>query len=248
MFNVLIFATMLLGCDNFDEVQQADTIDAYEAYLAEHPTGRWTLQASSRLENLSLEQAKETKTLAAYDTYLEKFPDGKLKERAMSEREYLSYDEAQAQHSIEAWERYIKDYPRAKRERKDRAKSSLKALKISKDLPMSEIRRSRANLAEDPHGPLNGWQFQIDLTNNTKEMIGRLVMTLVYLDDNGRPTMQKRYPIAARYWQIPIESEYRKPMMPGETRTWTYTDGNIPDDWSGKVRIYPALVRFGPDE
>jgi len=40
----------------------------------------------------------------------------------------------------------------------------------------------------------------------------------------------------------PIEEEKKIPMASGETRTWEWTTGDLPDDWSGKVAVVPLKL------
>jgi hypothetical protein len=245
---LILFSTLLMGCDNFSAVQQTDTIEAYETYLKENPTSRWVIQATSRLELLYLKDADLDKSLEKYDNYVKRFPNGALKARAMSQRQKLAQARATTTNTIEVWETYLKEYPRAEPKIKKDARRAIKTLKLAGQFPVGPITKERVNLAEDEEGALNGWGFWADVTNNSKEEVGRIIMTLVYLDENDIPLDTRRAPVAARYWSVPMESHFYKPMKPGETRTWEFTDGNIPEGWSGKVLIRPDSIIFGPDE
>ncbi len=237
----------LAACDNFPEVQATDSIEAYETYLKENPNSRWEIQATSRLEELYLENAHADGGLSGYDAYLERFPDGHLKETAMTEREEYLFKWATDEHSAEAWQQYLDDYPRAKKKRKSAALKGLEVAKYEPNLKLGPLKMERVNLAEDPEGPLNGWSFKMDVTNDGPEIISYLTYTIAYLDDEGTALARKDWPLVARFYPVPIEEERKVAIQPGETRDWYWTDGDMPDGWSGKVDIYATSIRLGLD-
>lgn len=245
---LLALPLFLAACDNFEEVQQADSIEAYEEYLEANPSSRWRIQAESRLEELYLERAAEQEDLSAYDAYLDRFPEGYLLDRAMKEREDFLWSWAQEQNSIEGWKKYLEEYPRAKKKRKERAQSALEVAEFLPQLEHGPILKERVNLAEDPEGPLNGWSFTMEVSNNSEEHIRFLNYEIAYLDEEGSTLTRKSWPLVARYYPVPIEEERKVPIAPGESREWWWTDGNMPDGWSGKVKVYPTSIKLGLEE
>lgn len=238
----------LTACDDFPSVQEADTIEAYEAYLEANPSSRWQIQATSRLEELYLEKAKADATLEGYDRYLERFPDGHLKERAMKEREEFLFNWAIDSHTAEGWKKFLEEYPRAKKKKKEKAQRSIKVLELADKIEVGPVEKERVNLAEDPEGPLNGWGFYMDVTNRTGKEVSYLSYSIAFLDDEGNTLLRKDWPVVARYWPIPMEEEKKVPIKHGETRVWEWTDGNMPDGWSGKVQVTSSAIKFADED
>ncbi|MEC8423502.1 MAG: hypothetical protein VX000_06975 [Myxococcota bacterium] len=47
---------------------------------------------------------------------------------------------------------------------------------------------------------------------------------------------------------IPMPREYYKPILPGETRRWEWTTGDMPTGWSKRVRVKPVDIVLGIEE
>lgn len=244
---MIVRASLLLalaaGCgDNFASVQAADTIEAYEDWLARNPGGRFELEAVSRLEGLYLERARKEKTLQAYDAYLERFPDGALKERALTEREEFLYDWARVTNTLESWQAFLDAYPRADRKRRGTATRMVAVHGYLPHLELSEPVIAQVNLAEDPKGPLDGWGVTLEVTNRGESTIESLWLTVEYLDEGGQALDSREWPVVAPQWPVPIEPEHTRPMKPGQTRPWIWTTGALPERWDRKVRVYPSRI------
>ena len=112
MLTLLLF----LACGTpYSEVQKMDTIEAYEAWIAENAGSPQMTLAEIRLEELYLEKAREEKTLEAYDDYLSRYGEkgGELVNKATIEREEFLFDWAGDENTIDGWEKYIAEYPNA---------------------------------------------------------------------------------------------------------------------------------------
>ena len=84
---LLPFVAFLACGPSFYDVQQAATIEAYEAWLVTaSPADPNYTRAEFQLEELYLKHARAEKSLAAYDRYLERYPKGNLREKALAER------------------------------------------------------------------------------------------------------------------------------------------------------------------
>jgi hypothetical protein len=151
--------------------------------------------------------------------------------------------------TAEAWEQFLKEFPRTKRKRKLEARKRIKMGQYLDRVALGPVRQERVNLAEDPEGPLNGWGWEIDVTNNTDKAWYKLTLGLYFLDDSGRVLDRRDWPVVAKYLPgyLPYETGFDKPMEPGETRTWEYTDGDVPDGWAREVRIVPVNIIFTDD-
>lgn len=242
----LLALTLALGAcaDPFATAQKADTVEAYEQYLAENPTGRFHLQASSRLESLYLEKARAEKSLEAYDAYLARFPEGALYEKAITEREQFLFDWARHNDTLEAWEKFLAEYPRADKSRRGKAKNMVAVHGYLEHLAFTETKAEEVNLAEDPKGPKDGWGFFVDVTNNGPETINALWLTIEYLDAEGRALDTRDWPVVAPQFPVPMQEEYMVPMKPGETRTWFWSTGSLPETWSKQVKVFPSRIEL----
>lgn len=226
----------------FADAQKLDTIDAYETYLRENPEGRFTMEASARLEQLYLDKAKQEKTLAAYDVYLERFPEGTLRERGLAEREEFLYAWARETNTAASWQKFLDEYPRADKKRKLYALKMVDVHAYLSNLAVTEPTLSQVNLAEDPEGPLDGWGFGAEVTNDGPATIVDLRLTIQYLSPEGGVLGEEEWPVVAPTWPVPIEEEKKVPMKPGETRAWSWTSGDLPDRWDRKVRLVVTRI------
>jgi hypothetical protein len=241
---------MSVGCtDPYAEAQESDSIEGYEKYLAENPSGAFQLQATSRLEEVMLEKARESQDLADFDAYLARFPTGTFREKALADREDVLFKYADNTDTAAAWQQFIDEYPQGDKKRKQEARRRLKVAQNKDAVSMTAPEIEQTNLQNNPEGALDGWKFFVDVTNNGDKPITLLTLGISYLDDGGNvldsetyPSVGSRYP--GRSW---IEDAYKEPLKPGETRTWEYSTGNLPVGWSRKVRIAPVNIAFAED-
>jgi len=242
---ICLLAITLAACgDGWADIQSTDTIDAYEQYLTDNPDGRWVMEANSRLESLYLERAHDEKSLEAYDKYLERFPEGALRETALKDRESYLFEWAKDTNTMDSWNRFLKEYPKADKKRKKAAKAMIKVQEYLPSLDIGAPQMAQVNLAENPEGPLDGWEFTCDVTNNGESTIESMHLTIEYLSNEGAVIGSKQWPIVSPFWSIPIEEEYKKPIQPGQTRTWKWTTGNMPESWARKNQIYVSKIKL----
>jgi len=251
-----MFSLMLaLACGpSFHEVQKADSIEAYEAFIEAAPNSPSITMAEIRLEELYLEKAREEKTLEAYDVYLGLYgdnPKSQLSEKAVEEREEFLYAWAEESNSVEAWQKWLDEYPKGDKKRKQEARRRVGMNAYVDSLDIGPVEVEPVNLAEDPDGPLDGYLFSADVTNNGDKTITTLNMELQYFDAEGNVIDKDRWPLVAPQapGNMPIEEEWKVPVKAGETRTYWYTD-MAPDapGWSKKVRLVPIAVSFEGEE
>jgi len=236
-------ALVWMGCsDPFVVAQNEDTIEAFEKYLAEHPDGRFTMEATDRLETLYLQKAAEEKSLEAYDAYLERFPEGNQRDKALQQREKFLYAWARERNDLESWKRFLDEYPKADRKRKRYAERMIDVHGYLSNLEVGGVEQEQVNMAEDPEGPLNGWGWTVSVTNKGDKRIEDLRMTIQYLGEEGQVLDEREWPVVAPSWPTPIEEERKEVFEPGQTRTWEWTDGDVPKAWAKKVNVYVSRV------
>jgi tetratricopeptide (TPR) repeat protein len=249
MIRALMFAgglvALLTACgDDFTAVQKADTIEAYEAYLEANPDSRWTLQAEGRLEGLYLEKARAEDSLEAYDAYLERFPKGTLRAKAFEEREEFLFDWARGEDTQASWQTFLDEYPKGDKKRRKQAERMIEVHEYLDKVTLSDTRVEQVNMAEDPKGPKDGWGFAVDVTNNGDESITDMRLVIQYLSPEGGVLREKEWPVVAPKFPIPMEEEKLVPIAPGETRTWWWTDGVIPERWLEEKKTRIKVTRI----
>ncbi len=251
---LLAGAVALSACGpSYDETRKVDTIEAWEEFLTQtNSSSPHYYKAENRLAELELEATRAEGTPEAFDAFLEKFsaPQFKpLREKADALREDVIYNWADEQGTVEAWEKFLAEFPKTKRRRKVEARKRIKMGRFIDTVQLSPVRQERVNLAEDPEGPLNGWGWEVDVTNNGDKAWYKLTLGLYFLDEDGRVIDRRDWPVVARYLPgyLPYETGFEIPMEPGETRTWEYTEGDITDGWARKVRVAPVNVIFVGD-
>jgi hypothetical protein len=240
----------LLACDPYPSVARTDTIEAYQGYLAEHPTGANALRAQVRLEELVLERARASGSLEDWDAYLAAFPDGYHRETALKERETSLFTWARNEATVEAWDTFLREYPRPGRGRKTEAEDGREAAAYAVHLTTGPVVIDKVNLADDPAGPLDGTRFRMDVTHGGDKAIETLWYRIHYLDAAGRSLDERTWPLVAPYktYPVPVPDEQTFPMEPGETRTWEWSTGALPEGFADKVRVVPYEIHFVGEE
>lgn len=246
---VLLLSLTLSACtDPFSEAQQADTIESYEKYLADNPSGAYRLQAEMRLEELMLQKARDEKSLEGFDAYLARFPKGSQHDKAVEERESFLFSWAEEQDTPAAYQKYLDEYPKGDKKRKEEARRRMVMAEHKDKISISAPEQEQVNLAGEQDGVPNGWAFFVDVTNQGDQPITRLTLQLRFLNESGRviktanyPSVGSRYP--GRSW---VEDEYKEPLKPGQTRQWKYTTGDIPPNWAQKVEVKAIDISFDP--
>lgn len=239
-----------VGCDDYGAVQQEDTIEAYERYLAENPDSSNAFTANIRLEELYLDKARKEATLEAYDAYLARWPEGIHTETAHAERESMLYTRAQREGTAQAWRTFLEEYPKAKPRQARTARRALEAAEyVEAHMTIGPIASEKVNLAEDPQGPLNGTRFSTAITHDGERTVASLWFRLFYLNEQGGILDTDEWPLVAPYaeFPVPVPEAQTLPMAPGETRTWEWSTGDLPERFSGEVRIRPYKIRFADD-
>ena len=244
---ILSLALLLSACaDPFSTAQKADTIEAWETFIAENPDSPRVLQARNRAEELLLEKARTEKSLAVYDEYMEKYPKGNLVKDASKERRELAWEQAAVSNTPEAWQKIIDVYAEGDRKMKKDAQKRLNMAQNISIVTVGPVSMEQVNLAEMADGPLDGWGFYADVTVAGDKEVKRLVMEVAYLGASGEILDKKQWPLVAPALpgNMPVEESFKVPMKPGETRTFEWTSGDMPPGWAKKATITPVDISF----
>lgn len=245
----LLLAAFLFtaGCENaFDKAQEAHTIEGYEEYLKNNPDGARTLEANLALEDLYLEKARNDGNLEGYDSYVERFPKGRHLEKVMEERKQFLFDWAAEKDTPEAWQKFLDEYKSGAKKLRTKAKQRKRMAENRDKVAFGPVEVEQVNLAENPDGPLDGWGFTADVTNNGTEAIQYLMVELQYLNDAGKAAKSEQWPAVATRLpgNLPMEEGFSDPIQPGASRTFNFTTGDLPAGWSKKVKLVPVDIAF----
>jgi hypothetical protein len=244
------------GKPSFRAVLDKDTIAAYEDWMkTADKTDADYISATVRLEKLRWEKTQADGTIEAYDLFLSQYPpvgdasypEGftpMFRDKAFKDRENVLWTWADVKGDKAAFERYLKEYPNAGKKRKAETHRRIHMLENIDRVSLGPLKQERVNLAENPEGPLDGWGFWVDVTNKGPDPVERINLTIYYLNEQGKSLDRHEWPVVAKRLpgNLPFADGFDKPMKPGETRTWEWTDGDIPDGWSQKVRVVPTDI------
>jgi hypothetical protein len=240
----LLFST---GCeDQFDIAQKTHTIEGYDKYLAENPNGQRVLEASLALEDLYLEKARSDESLDGYDAYVKRFPKGKHMTKIMDERKQFLFDWAAEEDTPAAWNRFLDEYKTGAKKLRTKARQRLRMAENRDKVSSSPPEVEQVNLAENPDGPLDGWGFTADFTNEGTEAIKYLMVEIQYLDSAGKAVQKDQWPAVSERLpgNLPMEEGFSEPIQPNTSRTFHFTTGDLPADWSKKVKLVPVDIGF----
>lgn len=230
-----------LGCDTgpgWAEVEEINTIEAYEAFLATGPDAFLLPTIEKRLETLYFDRAAKEDTAASWDVYHLRFPEGGANAAlATKKRTEAHFREAFAADLTERWEKFASDFPKGGW-LTARAAGRAECQKYGK-LTLGDVAVAPTNMAEDPKGPMDGKGVTVAVTNGGDGALEHVGMTLWYLSDDGAELSVQDYPLTSPTWKLPATEEQMRPLAPGETRTWFWSIGDeyAPKGWNGKVAV-----------
>ncbi len=247
MLSVLVF---LVGCDlgmSFAEVQEIDTVEAYEQYLTDNPGGSHTFPIEKRLEELYFTGAQTAGTVEIWRAYHARFPKSPNRDRALKELAFASYAAAVKANTVDDYKAFLDEFSKIDPRLRTKAQGRVAVLEYGA-LNLGEAVVTQVNMAEDPKGELNGWGVTVEVTNGGTKVLPFVSLTVDYLADDGRMLDTKDYPLVSPTWTLPATEAQKAPMQPGDMRTWLWTEGvgSVPADWHQKVRVTATGLRAEP--
>lgn len=245
-----LLPALLLGCaDPYGDAKKADTIEAYEAFLAGEASGADKLMAETRLEELMVKKAEESHAIADYDAVLKRFPSSRKTKELQEGRANAAFALAEADGSVDAWKKFLAENDFADSALKKRAKSMVDVAEFSTVVAIGTPTVEKVNLAGDAAGPKDGWGVKADITNNGTVALEYANIELQFLDAAGKKLKAVSWPVAAQSGPggMPIEEAYTKPLAPAETRPWAYSTGEAPEGWAeGQIKLVLVAARAVP--
>lgn len=244
--STLLLAFMLAACgDNYASVQKTDTIEAYEAYLAENPNAGRSIEAAWRLEELYLQKATEGNDAALWANYFERYPAGNVNEEARKRHQNWLVNNALRSGASKDWKALLDAYPSPPKTIKSLAKSALQASTFAEQhIEVGEVTQTEVNMAEEENGPMDGVSFTVPVTYNGEAPLKAFWLRIQYLNADGHIVGHNKWPVVAPRFPGSMPEEAKEPMAGGDTRTWEWWIGKeeLPKDFSGNVRLMALAV------
>jgi hypothetical protein len=153
-FRALSLLLLLTGCGApraYQRAQEADTLEAYRAYLRENPEGDEAEAAQVRLSELEFEEASKLHTVVAYKRFLEAHPEAAKASAARALLEGLRFNAAKEAGTAAALRQFLKDHPDGAQ--RDEAQRLLKQAELKEVATTKDTRQLRAYLQEAPDDP-----------------------------------------------------------------------------------------------
>lgn len=95
----------------FRMARNANTVEAYQQFIDNHPASRETLEAKQLRNALAYKQAESSNTISAYEEFIRNYPSGKESDMAQGKIYTMAYDEAKMTNTEEAYRNYLQKYP-----------------------------------------------------------------------------------------------------------------------------------------
>jgi len=106
---------VLMGCAGHEspwqETQTANTIDAYQEFLAEHPHGEFTDKAREKIRELRFRRAVAENTIEAYEDFIRIYMEGELVDSARNHLEQVCYLRAISEDNTTMYRNYLRYFP-----------------------------------------------------------------------------------------------------------------------------------------
>jgi len=150
----LSLVLLLTGCGvprAYQRAADADTLEAYRAFLREYPEGDEAEAVQVRVAELEFEEASQLHTVLAYKRFLEAHPDTTQARRARTLLEGLRFNAAQEAGTAVALRQFLADHPDGAQ--RDEARRLLQAAELKELATTADTARLREYLQEAPEDP-----------------------------------------------------------------------------------------------
>jgi hypothetical protein len=106
---------MLASCSDpeadFNKAQQANTEQAFAAFLQEHPDSLLAARARASIEQIAFDEARKAGTAPAYQAFLQRFAEGNHAAAARAGLEQVEFGLAGKHDSGPGWRAFLAKYP-----------------------------------------------------------------------------------------------------------------------------------------
>ena len=261
----IILLTLAACANPYEDAKTVGTIEAYEGFLKENPDSTKAFEAKMALENLYVERARSTKSLDDYDSYLKRFYEddhASMYDKIKEERRDVAFDQALESNDTDVMDAFIKRYKTSDPDLTNKIRRAQKVAAYSSNLQATPLFQEQVNLQGDASGPLDGWMFSLEVTNNGDETIETLNLKIEFLDIDGKvikaddTTVVGIGEFKGREWLFESEKKLaenpqlrrqKPPFKAGETREWVYSTGDIPPSWAKQVKTRFSAIVFAQE-
>jgi len=117
--SAILVALLLTSCSNpegdFKKAEQANTEQAFNAFIQKHPDSPLVVQARAHIETLAFKSAQTANNPAAWEAFLQKYPQSTNAQFAHIAIEKLDYEGAIKTDVIASYEAFLSKYPKSER-------------------------------------------------------------------------------------------------------------------------------------
>ncbi|QRO01803.1 HEAT repeat domain-containing protein [Archangium violaceum] len=145
---------LLTGCGApraYQRARDADTLEAYRAFLREYPVGDEAEAVEVRVTELEFEEASKLHTVVAYKRFLEAHPDEPQSRAARALLEGLRFNAAKEAGTAAALRQFLRDHPDGAQH--EEARRLLKEAELKELSSTKDTQQLRAYLQEAPDDP-----------------------------------------------------------------------------------------------
>jgi len=237
---------LLVGCEGmaFHNAEVVNTPESYEAFLAEFPESNRYEDIQQRVDKLRFEAATVDGSSEALRGYLQMHPSGEHVKDALAAEDQIFFEESQARGTIEAYQNYMDAHPKGQYQEK--AQSLQDRLKYLPRVSIQDTSMQRINLANDPEGPMNGWEVLANVVNQGGRTLRLVELDIQVLDTSGEPFGEPHtwWAVSRELGGFPTPEAMKPPLPPGATRVFRWTTGEVPEGWTEQLKLWVSDVVF----
>jgi hypothetical protein len=112
---LLMLCALIAGCDTTNKdwraAKSAQSVVAYQAFMAQHPRSTFVGQATAAIDSLRWNEAKRVHTVVSVTGFIEAYPDSKYRDVAGRELEEIDWSIASGSPSRDQLMAFINKYP-----------------------------------------------------------------------------------------------------------------------------------------
>ncbi|MBE2249755.1 MAG: HEAT repeat domain-containing protein [Myxococcus sp.] len=151
--SIIMLGLVLVGCRDsaYRAASKSDTVGAWKAFIAQHPTDENLEAANARLAELEFDEARKAHTLIAYKRFLERHPDAGQARAAAALLEGLRFNAAKEKATAQALRAFVREHPDGAH--RDEADGLLKALELREVATLDEPATLARIAAQNPDDP-----------------------------------------------------------------------------------------------
>ncbi|PTL76918.1 HEAT repeat domain-containing protein [Vitiosangium sp. GDMCC 1.1324] len=150
----LSLVLLLTGCGvprAYQRARDADTVEAYRAFLREYPVGDEAEAIEVRIEELEFQEASKLHTVVAYKRFLEAHPEAPQARAAKALLEGMRFNAAKEAGTAAAMRQFLRDHPDGAQ--REEAQRLLKEAELKELSTTTDTQRLREYLREAPDDP-----------------------------------------------------------------------------------------------